>query len=102
MFLINEENFLFLGYAEALGNLTKTCKELGIARSSFYERKKAYDKEGKAGLLRNKPVAKSHPKKLKSSVIEKIIDLRITYQLSSLRIQYYLETTMGSSYLSPA
>jgi transposase InsO family protein len=45
--------------------------------------------------LRKNAVAKSHPSKLKPSVIEKIIHLRTTYQLGSLSIKYYLERYHG-------
>jgi len=69
----------------------KACKELGIPRSSFYDWKKAYDKEGKDGLIRHKPVAKSLHRKLKQHVIDKIVYLRNTYQLRSWRIKFYLE-----------
>ena len=31
-------------YVEIVGNVTKACQELGIARSSFYEWKRAYTK----------------------------------------------------------
>ncbi|MFC2089043.1 IS481 family transposase [Calditrichota bacterium] len=95
--ILNQREKLFiLGYAKAIGNTRKVCKEFSIHRSSFYDWKKAYDKEGEAGLLRKKPVAKSHPRKLKQSVIDKIVYLRNTYQLGSWRIKYYLERYHGS------
>jgi len=89
---INLRKKLFiLEYAKVCKTVTVACKEFNIPRSSFYDWKKAYDKEGKAGLLRRKPVAKSHPRKLKQSVVDKIVYLRNTYQLGSWRIKYYLE-----------
>jgi transposase len=72
-------------------NICDACREFDIPRSSFYDWKKAYDKEGKTGLLRKKPVARSHPRTLKPFVVDKILDLRKTYQLGSKRIKYYLE-----------
>ena len=39
-----------LQLAEELGNIQRACKVAGIARSSFYEIKKAYEKFGKQGL----------------------------------------------------
>ena len=72
---------MVLEFAMAIGSTTKTCQEFGIPRSSFYDWKKAYDQVGKAGLLRKRPVARSHPRKLKQSVVNKIAYLRNTYQL---------------------
>jgi transposase InsO family protein len=90
--ILNLRKKLFvLEYAKAIGNAAEACRDLDIPHSSFYDWKKAYDKEGKAGLLRKKPVAKSHPRKLKQHVVDKIVYLRKTYQLGSWRIKYYLE-----------
>ena len=74
--LNQQRKLMVLEFAKAIGSATKACQEFSIPRSSFYDWKKAYDQEGKAGLLRKKPVAKSHPRKLKQSVVEKIIYLR--------------------------
>jgi len=73
--LNQRRKLMILEYAKAIGSVTQTCQDLGIARSSFYEWKNAFKREGKAGLLRKKPILKSHPKKLRQSVIDKIIDL---------------------------
>ena len=40
-----------LQLAEELGNIQRACKVAGIARSSFYEIKRAYEKFGRQGLL---------------------------------------------------
>ena len=40
-----------LQLAEELGNIQKACKAAGIARSSFYEIKRAYEKFGREGLV---------------------------------------------------
>jgi transposase len=90
--ILNQQRKIFLlKYAKAIGSATKVCKDFNIPRSSFYDWKKAYDKDGEAGLLRRKPVSKSHPRKLKQSVLDKIVYLRNTYQLGAKRIKYYLE-----------
>jgi len=89
--LNQRRKLMVLEFAKAIGSATKACQEFNIPRSSFYDWKKAYDQEGKAGLLRKKPIPKSHPRKLKQSVIDKIVYLRNTYQLGSWRIKYYLE-----------
>jgi transposase InsO family protein len=93
--LDQRRKLMVLEYAQAIGSVSETCRDLGIASSSFYEWKKAFENEGKAGLLRKKPIPKSHPKKLKPAVIDKIIYLRQTYQLGSKRITYYLERYHG-------
>jgi transposase InsO family protein len=90
--ILNQRRKIFvLEYAKAIRSVTKTCKEFNIPRSSFYDWKKAFEKEGKAGLLRKKPIARNHPRKLNQSVVDKIVYLRKTFQLGSWRIKYYLE-----------
>ena len=55
--ILNQRRKLFiLEYAKALGSVTKACQEFGIPRSSFYDWKKAYDKEGQSGLLKKNPL----------------------------------------------
>jgi transposase InsO family protein len=41
-----------LEYAQDSGNVREACRDFGIPRSSFYRWKKAYSKDGKAGLAR--------------------------------------------------
>ena len=89
--LYQRRKLMVLDYAKAIGNAAEACRDFDVPHSSFYVWKKAYDKEGKAGLLRKKPIPKSHPKKLKQAVIDKIVHLRKTYQLGSWRIKFYLE-----------
>ena len=84
-----------LEYARIFGNVAETCREFEVPRSSFYNWKKAFDKEGRAGLVGKKPIARSHPQQLSSEVVEKIIDLRQTYQLGPQRIAWYLERYHG-------
>jgi len=86
---------VILEYAMLTGNVTETCREFEVPRSSFYNWKKAFDKEGRAGLVRKKPIAGSHPRQLASEVVEKIIELRRTYQLGPQRIAWYLERYHG-------
>ncbi|MCH8328199.1 MAG: helix-turn-helix domain-containing protein, partial [Candidatus Marinimicrobia bacterium] len=75
----------------------QACRDFNIPDSSFYEWKKAYEKEGKAGLRRKKPVAYSHPKKIPVQVVEKILQIRRDYQLGPERIMWYLERYHGIS-----
>ena len=83
-----------LDYAQYFG-ATKACQEFNIPRSSFYRWKQTYEHEGKAGLYRKKPIAYSHPRKTAPEVVEKILELRSTYQIGALRIAFYLERYHG-------
>lgn len=86
---------MVLEYAELSGNAAKACREFEVNRSTFYKWKKAYDQEGRMGLIRKKPIARSHPRQLSDEVVEKIIDLRRTYHLGPQRITWYLERYHG-------
>ena len=59
--LNQRRKLMVLEYAKAIGSVSQTCQDLGIARSSFYEWKNAFEQEGKSGLLRKKPIPKNHP-----------------------------------------
>ena len=78
--------FAVLDYAQGIGSVTKACREFEVPRSTFYEWKKAFDKEGKAGLARKKPVALNHPRKLAQNVVDQILHLRQEYKLGPERI----------------
>jgi transposase InsO family protein len=75
--------------------VTKTCKEFEVPRSTFYEWKKKYDLDGRAGLYRKKQGTHKHPKKTRPEVVEKILELRKEYQIGALRIMYYLDRYHG-------
>ncbi|MCK5125523.1 MAG: integrase core domain-containing protein [candidate division Zixibacteria bacterium] len=82
---------LVLDLAEALGNTAKICREYKVPRSTFYRWKKAYDNHGEEGLIRKKPIAKSHPRQLSPEIVEKILHLRKVYHFDPERITWYLE-----------
>jgi transposase InsO family protein len=86
---------LILELAEAHGHVNKVCAEWNVARSTFYRWKVAHDKEGDAGLVRKKPIAKSHPNQLSAEVVEKILHLRQQYHFGPQRITWYLERYHG-------
>jgi transposase InsO family protein len=86
--------FVVLEYANHFG-VTKACREFNVPRSTFYRWKQKYDKEGRSGLYRKKPVANSHPRKTSPDVVEKILELRREYQIGALRITYYLDRYYG-------
>ena len=84
-----------LEYAMLIGNAAKACREFEVNRSTFYKWKKAFDQEGRPGLIRKKPIAHSHPRQLSCEAVEKIIDLRRIYHLGPQRITWYLEWYHG-------
>jgi transposase InsO family protein len=83
-----------LEYAHHVG-VTKACREFNAARSTFYEWQQKFDRAGREGLCRQKPIAYSHPRKTSPEVVEKILELRNAYQLGALRITYYLDRYHG-------
>lgn len=80
-----------LGYAEKIGDVSKTCRYFGIGRASFYRWRKAYSDEGDTGLAAARSVPHNHPNKMSPEVEEKILHLRRTYHLGPIRIVWYLE-----------
>ena len=86
---------LVLEWADAVGSVSKACREWDVPRSTFYRWKEAYAKEGNAGLIRKKPIAKSHPRQLSPEVVEKILYLRQNYHFGPQRIAWYMERYHG-------
>jgi transposase InsO family protein len=84
-----------LEYAKVCRSLAEVCREFGVPRSTFYGWKKKYDKEGKAGLVRKKPIARNHPRSLAQDVVDQILHLRQEYKLGPERITWYLERYHG-------
>ena len=85
---------IVLEYAKHV-SVTEACREFNVARSSFYQWKQVYEQEGRAGLYRKKPIAHHHPRKTAPEVVEKILELRNTYQMGALRIALYLDRYHG-------
>ena len=73
----------------------EACREFNVSRSTFYTWKEKYDKYGRAGLYRQKPVAHTHPKKTTPGIKRKILELRKDFKLGALRIMYYLDRYHG-------
>ena len=59
------KKLFILNHVKEVGNTTKALREFNIQKSTFYKWKKAYDKEGPNGLIRKKPIANNHPRKIK-------------------------------------
>ena len=88
---------LIIELASVTGNVSKTCEEFEIPRSSFYSWKKKFDNGGKKELIRKKPIPKSHPKQLPPDVVDKILELRKMHHLGPQRITWYLERYHGAT-----
>ena len=83
---------LILDYVEnSRTSVVEELKDLEVPKSTYYEWRKQYLLEGKKGLERKKPIARSHPRQLSNESIEKILELRRKYQLGPARITWYLE-----------
>jgi transposase len=86
---------VILEYAQAIGNAAEAYRYFEVPKSTFYTWKKAYEREGRAGLVRKKPIARSHPKQIPPDIVEKILHLRRKYHLGPQRIAWYLERYHG-------
>lgn len=65
--------------AEKLESISEACKVAGIARSSFYEIKKAYEQAGRDGLI-PKPKRRPHmPNKYPQEIVDKILEMTRRY-----------------------
>ena len=49
-----------------------------VPRSTFYRWKKAYAQGGKAGLVKRKPIARSHPRQIPPEIVERSTSLQTT------------------------
>jgi len=64
-------------YAERSGNIRKTCRYFGIPRSLFYVWRAAYEREGEAGLVNKKPIARLHPRTTPAAYLERYHGVRV-------------------------
>jgi len=79
-----------LRHAERTCQVAKTCRYFGIGRASFYRWKRAYKRDGEAGLANAKPIPKSSPNQTPPEVEEKVLHLRRKYHLGPERIMWYM------------
>jgi len=84
-----------LEHAQKTGNVRKTCRYFGIARSSFYRWKSAFDREGESGLVNKPRIAKNHPNQLSKEVVDRVLYLRKKYHLGPIRIVWYMARYHG-------
>jgi transposase len=79
-----------LDYAKRIGNVRKACRHFGIGRASFYRWRRAFERDGEAGLVAKRPVARWHPRTTRPEIVEQVLHLRRTYYLGPARIMWYL------------
>lgn len=68
-----------LQLAQELGNISKACKKAGIARSSFYEIKKAYEQFGREGLAPKPKRTPRMPNAFDEEKTAKVLDMTRRY-----------------------
>ena len=86
-----------LEYAVRIRNIRKTCRHFGIPRSLFYVWRAALERDGEAGLVNKRPVARSHARTTRPEVVEQVLHVRRTYHLGPQRIVWYLARYQGVS-----
>ncbi len=84
-----------LEYSERVGNINKTCRYFGVARSTFYLWRDRYRELGEEGLRSRRCGPHNHPNKTPDEVVEKILHLRRTYHMGPIRIVWYLHRYHG-------
>jgi transposase len=65
--------------------ITRTCKEFGYSRESFYQALEAFRKQGLKGLV-DKPKRKTKPDKVNPEIIAYVIYQRAKFGLSGAAI----------------
>ena len=66
---------IVLEYAKDRGSVTRACSEFEVPRSTFCEWKWVYEAHGRKGLVRKKPIPKSHPRSPSPHAVELILGL---------------------------
>ncbi len=78
-------------HAERTGNVHRTCRYFGVARSTFYLWRERYRELGEEGLRSRRCGSHNHPNKTPDEVVRKILHLRRTYHMGPIRLVWYLE-----------
>lgn len=84
-----------LEFAKNVGNAKSAYETFGIKKSTFYKWKRAFDKDGRNGLIRKKPIANNFPNQIRADVVERVLSLRKEHKLGTWRIKWYLERYHG-------
>lgn len=80
-----------LEFARDYGKVKETCEIFSVSRSTYFNWKRKYDKNGDEGLLRKKRGAYTYPNRINQKTVDLILDLRKEYKLGTWRIKWYLE-----------
>jgi transposase InsO family protein len=70
-------------------NVAKTCRRFGISRQAYYNRRRAYEKRGEAGLVNRGPCPENHALRIPKPIEETIVHLRLTYHFGPTRMAWY-------------
>ncbi len=76
--------------AEELG-FKYACEVFGISKTTFFNWKRRYDKNGEEGLKRKKRDPSSYGNCIDTNTVQLILKLREEYKLGTWRIKWYLE-----------
>lgn len=80
-----------LNYAKEIKNVSKACRYYGISRETYYQWKRAYEKDGEQAIINSKPCPYNLTIRMPKQTEELILYLRQTYHLGQQRIAWYLE-----------
>jgi transposase InsO family protein len=86
-----QRKLVTLEYAEKWGNVSRACRTFNVSRVSFYRWKKRFEKDGREGLRSRTPLAKDHPRRIPRETVQKVLELRRTYELGPQRLVWYME-----------
>lgn len=68
-----------LQLADRLGNASEACRRAGVDRTSFYQWKKCFARDGVDGLRDRAPVSKPHPQTTPADVARQIMALGLAH-----------------------
>lgn len=71
------------------GNISRTCELFGISRTTFYNWRRAYEKDGISGLEEKEPQKPKMPNKVSREVEEEILAYVVNYPKDGPRRIYY-------------
>lgn len=88
---IAQNRLTLLQLAERLRNVSEACRKRGVARSQFYEYKRAFQERGLEGLKDRPPLPLSCPHETPAEVKEKVITLSLSHPAwGQLRVSDHL------------
>ncbi|MDD4903325.1 MAG: helix-turn-helix domain-containing protein [Candidatus Bipolaricaulis sp.] len=68
-----------LELSDRLGNVSEACRRAGIPRSSYYEYRRRFRKDGLAGLRDRPPVHRSHPMSTPKAIEDRLVRLSVEH-----------------------